>query len=225
VQRVLRLHTGDEVVVFDGSGAEWVGVLDEVSGAALTARLRETRWPATEPSVGITVCQALIRAEPFEFALQKCTELGAARFVPMITARVQGSDATRPSPERLGRWRRIVQEAAEQSCRVKVPLVEAPVKFEEAVRSEAGHGPCLLLWEGPVKRSLRSVLQEIAADHTPDKLALFIGPAGGLEETEVAAAGRAGALVASMGPRVFKAETAAIAALTAVMFEYGQLGV
>jgi 16S rRNA (uracil1498-N3)-methyltransferase len=211
-------------VVFDGSGREWTAVLDTFSPGPVSGILGKERRPDVELPVSISVCQALVRPERFELVLQKAAELGAARIVPLVTARVQGADSALPSGSRLERWRRVVQEAAEQSGRVLLPEVAQTLPLEAAVKEEAGHGPVVLLWEGGPENGLRTVLRAIAAHGLPRRLALVTGPVGGFEETEVAGAVRAGAAVAGMGPRVLRSETAAIAALTAAVYELGFLG-
>lgn len=224
VRRVLRLRVGDEVAVFDGSGREWTAQIEAVSQQAVVARPGVERRPDAELPVAITVCQALVKAERFEMVLQKATELGAARIVPLITARVQGADAALPSAARLERWRRVVQEAAEQSGRVRLPEIAAPASLREAVGSEAAKGPVILLWEGGPEKGLRAALRGVSTKGTPERISLVIGPVGGFAPQEVKEAQAAGAVVAGMGARVLRSETAAIAALTATVYEFGHLG-
>ncbi len=218
------MRPGSEIAVFDGSGTEWPAVLETVSGGSVTARLGEARYPATEPDVTVTVCQAMFKPDLFEFVLQKCTELGAYAFVPLLTARVQGVDGAMPSETRMTRWRKIIQEAAEQSGRVRVPELTAPRTLADIVREQVSRGPVIVLWEVQERRTLKSVLNILAATKTVEHIALVIGPAGGLELSEVVAAEQAGAIVAGMGRRVLRAETAAIAAIAATLYEFGEMG-
>ncbi|MEX0761572.1 MAG: 16S rRNA (uracil(1498)-N(3))-methyltransferase [Dehalococcoidia bacterium] len=223
VRRVLRLGPGDEVAVFDGSGAEWTATLTSVDRSGATARLGEPRTPGVEPPVEIAILLAVVRAERFEMVLQKGTELGASRFTPVVSERVQGGDAAAVSAKRLERWRRIVTEAAEQSGRVIVPQIDEPLPLQAAIQAAVVGGPVVLLWEEDRSQGLRSALRPVVAAG-PSKMALVIGPVGGLADHEVRAAEEAGAVVAGMGQRVLRTETAAIAALTATLYELGLLG-
>ena len=224
VRKVLRLRAGEGIAVFDGSGAEWSASLDAVGRDSVTATLIEQSFPEVEASVDITLLVALIKAERFEIVLQKATELGVCRFVPFVSERVQGGDAAAPSKRRIARWNRIVTEATEQSGRVRVPRIDPPTSMAEAVAAAADQGPVILLWEAGAPRGFRTVLEELISEEAPSRLSLVIGPVGGIATREVEEAMEAGAVVAGLGPRVLRAETAAVAALTASMHQLGQLG-
>lgn len=220
---VLRLRPGDSIVVFDGGGSESPVTLDRVDRTAVEGTLGIPEFPGTEPTCAVTIMQALIKPDRFEQVLQKGTELGACKFVPLNTARVQPADA---SVSRFDRWRRIVREASEQSGRVVVPELENTASLKDAVARELAHGPVAMLWEeiGRSSQGLRDVLGRVDRGRPGGRFALVIGPVGGFEAGEVEDARRAGATVIGFGSRILKSETAAIAALAATMFELGDLG-
>ena len=220
VRRVLRLRPGDTIVVFDGTGREHTARITALEREGVQAEVIATSVPRTEPSARVTLCIAIVKPDRLELAFEKCTELGAARFVPLVTERVQGGAAAAPSDARLARWRRIVREAAEQSGRLIVPDVAAPVQLLEAVSAMAAEGPALLLYEGEERAGLAGTLAglQLAA------LSLLVGPVGGFTQAEVDAAAHAGAKVVGLGRRVLRTETAAIAALAATMSHLGELG-
>lgn len=221
ITKVLRLRPGDEIVVFDGSGAEWPATLLEgARSSAVIAELADERAPASESHVHLVLCQALIKADRFEFILQKATELGAGSFRPLVTARTVRE---RPSPARVTRWGRIVREAAEQSGRVRVPTIEPPAHLEEMRDGDAA--ATLLLWEGESRRSFTEAADDLRprlSEHEP-ALNLVCGPEGGFEQEEVDFLQSRGAIAAGLGPRLLRAETAAIAALTLALHELGEL--
>ena len=223
---VLRLRPGDSVIVFDGGKREWPVTLDQVNHRAVEGTLGEPNVPGTEPACGVTIMQALIKPDRFEQVLQKGTELGACNFVPLETARVQPADSSAASKSRFERWRRIVREAAEQSGRLTVPEIENTLSLKEAVSRESARGPVALLWEemGPSAPGLRDVLGQIDRGQPGARLAIVVGPVGGFEAKEVEEAKVAGATVIGFGSRILKSETAAIAVLSAAMFELGELG-
>ena len=223
---VLRLRPGDSVIVFDGGGAEWPVNLDRVDRAAVEGTIGIPEFPGTEPACAVTIMQALIKPDRFEQVLQKGTELGVIKFVPMNTARVQPADASAAGKSRFDRWRRILQEAAEQSGRLVVPELENTVSLADAVARESVHGPVALLWEeiGRSPQGLRDVLDQVDRGQPGARLALVVGPVGGFETGEVEDARDAGATVIGFGSRILKSETAAIAVLAVTMFVLGELG-
>lgn len=208
--RVLRLGPGDRVLLLDGLGAACEVELlalarDEVRGRVIA------RGPASgEPAVALAVYLPLIRPERFEWALQKCVELGASRLVPVAFARSLPAD--RADARRLERWRRIVREAAEQACRGRLPDVAEPAPFAAACAQAAAADLALMLWEREAP-PLSAILRERAAAGPPvASLALLSGPEGGVADEELTAARARGIIPASLGPRILRAETAPVAA-------------
>jgi 16S rRNA (uracil1498-N3)-methyltransferase len=216
---VLRLRPGEVVAVFDGSGSEWTVRLDQVSASTMHGEIVDKRRPRVEPAVALTLCQAVLKADRFEFVLQRCTEAGVARFQPFISAR---GVAEMPRGPKLARWERIVQEAAEQSGRVTVPPILPPVPIAELALG-ADIQPAVVLWEEETKVPLYAALERVGGGRTPTRLSLIIGPEGGLESREVEALASEGIVAASIGPRVLRAETAALAATVATLYHFGQM--
>jgi 16S rRNA (uracil1498-N3)-methyltransferase len=221
VFRVLRMRPGDSIVLFDGSGSEWQAEIMNASSDGVLVKPGDPVRPNVEPALQVTLCPAVVPAERFELVLQKGVEIGVRRFVPLLTRRVQAKDIA-GAERKMARWRRIVIEAAEQSGRVIVPELAAPAGFEDAVSKLRAEGPVLLLWEEERSQGLREALGPALSGST-EKIAIAVGPVGGLTESEVDAASNLGAVVASMGARVLRAETAAIAAVSAVMYEAGEM--
>ncbi len=221
VVRVLRMREGDEIALFNGSGSEWPAKIDSVRRDSVSVTIGPLVDPHTDPELQITVCQALIPTERMEFVIQKCTELGVSRVLPVVTGRVQVKDAS-PSPRRIKRWTRIAVEAAEQSGRTRVPEVFAPVSFADCLARARAEGPVVLLWEEEHDYSLRLAVQESLRGGS-GHVSVLIGPVGGLSEAEVDEARSAGALIAGAGPRILRAETAPVVALTTLMYEADEL--
>jgi 16S rRNA (uracil1498-N3)-methyltransferase len=223
---VLRLRAGERVLLLDGSGAEYVVALREVGRKRVAGSVEERREGAGEARARVTIYLALLRAERFEYALQKCTELGAAAFVPVAFSRSQPGD--KADERKLERWRRIIREAAEQSCRALLPAIGAPVPLAAACERAAAAGPALLLYEGgapPLRDALAGDEQNPAAPviSRSSALAIMSGPEGGVTPDELELATRAGVQPVSLGPRILRAETAPVAALAATLFALGDL--
>ncbi len=204
IRRVLRLTTGDQAIVLDGSGWEQVVRLT-VSTTDVSGIVEERRRNQAEPSLRLTLYQGLLKAAKFEIVLQKCTEIGVSRFVPIQTTRCV---ATEPGSARQRRFEAIVREAAEQCGRGRLPAIDEPLSFTEALDGAAAEGPVLFLWEEERAASLSVELESLRTD----RAALFIGPEGGFTAAEAAKAQTAGARIVTLGPRILRAETAAISA-------------
>jgi 16S rRNA (uracil1498-N3)-methyltransferase len=214
---VLRLGAGDRVLLLDGSGRQYVVVLERVERRGGVAGVVERAEDAPgEPQLRLTLYAALIRPERFEWLLQKGVELGVAAFVPLVCARTAAEAA---APKKLDRWRRIVREAAEQSRRAVLPALHEPLGFAEGCARAAAEGPALLLWEGEGAIGLRQAL----AATNGDSLGVLSGPEGGLTDEERREAEGRGIIAVTLGPRTLRAETAPIIAAAAVFYQHGEL--
>lgn len=221
MRRVLRLRPGDRVVALDGLGRQYEVVLEEVSHAQASGRLSEPVEAPGEPSVRLTLYQSLLRREKFEWVLQKGTEIGVFAFAPVITRRSLVRDAEDVGPEKLGRWRRIVREAAEQSGRGRLPTLDPPVLFDSLAPAIRGHDVSLIAWEGEHEHTVRDAL---AGRALVRDVALFIGPEGGYDADEVRVVESWGAVPVSLGRRILRTETAALVGAALVLHELGELG-
>jgi 16S rRNA (uracil1498-N3)-methyltransferase len=209
ISRVLRLKIGDEVEVFDGSGQEHSVRLDDLRREASGTVIRSFRSEA-EPDLFVTLYQGLLKGKKLELVLQKCTEIGVSQFIPIQSERAVAGE---PSELRQERFSEIVREAAEQSGRGVVPLVEGPRDLAQALSQATASGRVLFLWEGERLAPLPAASTYLAGS----RLSLFVGPEGGFGEAEAAAARLVGAEVVSLGRRILRAETAAIAASALVL--------
>lgn len=218
ISHVLRLRSEQRIVVLDNSGVEYEVELLDVGAKESRARLVEKRLCAGEPGVTLTLFLGLTQREKFEWMLQKCTEVGASQFVPVISARSLVQDA-RDADRKLERWRSIVREAAEQSHRGRIPVVQPAVSFSRALKMPGADSLALLAWEGEHTLGMREALRRRAERG----VALFIGPEGGYSAEEAEQAITAGVLPISLGARVLRMETAAVVAAALAMYELGEM--
>jgi 16S rRNA (uracil1498-N3)-methyltransferase len=214
--RVLRLGPGDQLLLLDGQGLACLVELRSLGRDELSARVIGRERAGGEPPVELNVFIALMRAERFEWALQKAVELGARRVVPVQFAR--SLPAERADASRLERWRRIAREAAEQACRGLLPVVDEPCSFADACAAAAASSLALILWEGEAPH-VRTILRSSSLVPAPLSLALLSGPVGGIESAELTEARERGIIPVSLGPRILRAETAPVAALAVVLYE------
>lgn len=224
IRQVLRLRAGDRIMLLDGLGYEYTAAILGFGKDEVWAEIVARSAGGGEPLAVVSLYLSLLnKADKFEWALQKCTELGVARIVPTAAER---SVVVAPNAVRRERWERKMREAAEQSGRSISPLLSDAVPLGEAITSEGrkarevkGHIVLMAALGG--EASLRSVLQRTADDTR--SAALFIGPEGGFSERELQGARQAGVPLVTLGARTLRAETAAVVALSLVMYELGEL--
>lgn len=216
--RVLRMRPGAIVYVFDGTGWEYACQLQGGDHQRARLNIVERQRPPVESPLAITLAQGLAKGEKFELVVQKATELGVHRIIPLITAHTLSTGIREVSEHRLRRWRRIALEATKQCGRTRLPEILAPLRWEAFLR--AFPQPALLFAER-AGRSLADVAR--AWSEGVDTLCLLIGPEGGWQESEVAAAQTAGAIVVTLGQRILRTETAALVAISVVQHLWGDL--
>ena len=213
--RVLRLHPGEEVTVFDGEGREYRCVLLE-EGGRFSLEVKEEREGIGDSPLRVTLAQGILKGEKMKWVIQKATELGVARIIPLATQRSIPLLEEERGELRVQRWRRIAQEAARQSARGTVPQIEAI----STLRDISKEGKGLLLWEEG-ETPLREVLRGWKRG---GEVTVIIGPEGGLAEEEVMEGERMGYQVATLGKRILRAETAALSVLSILQYLLGDLG-
>jgi len=215
IARVLRLKCGETVAVLDNSGSEMLTEITLVDEMGCKGKIIQRRYCPNEPHTRLLMILGLTQREKFEWMLQKCTEVGAAAFLPVITSR---SLVQHPEDvlAKYPRWRTILKEAAEQSGRGIIPDLLEPASFHDVLTViPAGNPLCLIPWEDEHRTGLRDLLPEDA----PKKIAVFIGPEGGFSAAEVEQATRAGFKPVTLGKRILRMETAAVVAAALVLHE------
>ncbi|MEA4902285.1 16S rRNA (uracil(1498)-N(3))-methyltransferase [Desulfitobacterium sp.] len=220
--RVLRLAPGDDIVGFDNSGAEYYATILKIEDKSVTCRILETSHPDVEANTKIYLAVGLSKGEKMEWVIQKGTELGISGVIPLrakrAVMRLEGTKAL----ERVKRWQKIAGEAAKQSHRVQEPQIFEVADWSDLPKLLPANTQWLIPYEEEKTERLQTVLDRF------DPLlpmALIIGPEGGFEAAEVSWAQEyLGAASVSLGPRILRAETAALAAATMVLAHYGDLG-
>ncbi len=220
IQRVLRLRSGDVVVVLDNQGGQFKVELVNVEGEMTTGKIMERLAENREPAVQVTLCISLTQRDKFELILQKATEVGVVRVQPFVSRYSLVRDTNIKEKRRI-RWEDILREAAEQSGRLRIPVLEEvetlPKMVERCMREQDG---CLMAWVGEKSTTLKKALREYA--HSGGKaarIAIFIGPEGGFAQQEVDLLAEKGVQAVSLGMRVMRMETAAIVAPALILHE------
>lgn len=225
LQVVLRLRTGAQVVLLDGKGRAFLTEVNALTRKEVTGRVLAELPAPPEPTVHVTLYQSTLKADKFEWVLQKATELGVACIVPVISQRSIVRPATTVL-KKYERWQLILREAAEQCGRGRIPELAPPLDWPAAITD--AQGLRLFPWEEQTStsRTIQAAMMPAppAASHDQSStipnlqsVSLLIGPEGGITDAEAQAAQEAGWQTVSLGPRILRAETAAIASLVLVM--------
>jgi 16S rRNA (uracil1498-N3)-methyltransferase len=218
LSRVRRLQPGDAVEVFDGRGGRWAGVLQPGKGQlALGPRVsdRPRRRFSYELWAGLS------KGERMEWVIQKATELGVSRIVPLDCDRVVVKLAPARAASRLQRWRKIAQEAARQSGRADVPEVAEIADLSDFIGWAGPARPAGLMYEREDHRDLKTFLGGISAESC---LGLAIGPEGGFDPREVERVTAAGIPSLGLGDRILRTDTAAVAVCVLALATSGGMG-
>ena len=218
--RVLRLQPGDTVVASDGAGHDYTVRLDAIRPRA-QGTVVGVRAGAPASRLEVTLVQGLPKSDKLEAIVRAATELGVSRVLPALTARTVVRLMGRAAEARRERWQRVAREAAKQCGRAIVPDVAVARPLSACLDDVGDAALGLCLWEGDAP-PLSTTLAEIS--RAPSRVALLVGPEGGLERAEVDAARTRGWRVVSLGPRILRTETAGPAVLAIVQSRWGDLG-
>lgn len=218
---VLRCHEGDELEILDGKGRSYLSKITSVSRKEVLARIAGSFRRETESPLDLILVQGLLKGEKMDLVVQKVTELGVREVIPVASERSQMRFT-----EKAGRWHKIAEEASRQSGRVTVPLIHGVIPFDVLFSGASQYTPYfkrskgIFFWEkeGIPLKEIGDSVKECTS------LVIAVGPEGGFTEKEARLAESVGFLTVSLGNRILRAETAAIAAVSLAQFLFGDLG-
>lgn len=220
IRRVLRLRTGDEIVVFDGSGKEYKGRIVEEEPTSVVIKVGGLFSSKEESSVEITLAQSLLKGEKMDYLIQKATELGVREIIPFFSSRSVPLLDKSKKLERHRRWERIAIEASKQCGRGFIPKIERLCDYSEMLSLASRESLRLILHEREGRR-LKEVLRE-----SKDQRRIFfiVGPEGGMSWEEVEKSKKTGFIPVFMGGRIMRAETTSLCLLSILQYEWGDIG-
>ncbi len=227
---VLRVKPGEPITIFDGQGNRYICMINKIHKKEVIAEKIKKDICSAESPLSIVLAQGIPKGDKMDFIVQKSTEMGVKKILPLITERSQVQHTAKTK-----RWRKIALSASQQSGREKIPDIEEPVSFEEFFNnppipplSKGDEGGFLdknhcgiIFSEEEKNQTLKKVLKdfkEITA------IILLIGPEGGFSDTETKMAVEKGFTAASLGPRILRTETAALSAISIIQYELGDMG-
>lgn len=219
IKRVLRLREGELVNVLDNQGNIYLTSIVFNEDSIVQGQIQKKSKCDSEPTTKLSLYVGLTQREKFEWILQKSTELGVARFIPFISERSLVQKAS-SADKKEQRWQKIIREAAEQSKRGHIPVLEPAVEFRQAlIKAVEENDVCMIPWEETKSGSISAVL----GNSKPERVAILIGPEGGFSAEEIRLAEDYNVTPVTLGKRILRMETAALAAAAMVMFHLGEM--
>ena len=220
VRNVIRLKRGDAVGLVDGTGFEYEAVIDRSVTGRVELEITARRASAGRPSLSLTVAQGFLKEKKMDLLVRQLSELGATRFAPFVSERTVARPEAGRGSFRCERWRKIAVESLKQCRRGDVLAIEEVHGFDGVLALGPQHDLALFFWE----EATVPLPQLPAGRPKPASVLAVLGPEGGFSETEAQAAESAGFRIVRLGPRIIKAETAAVAAAAVVQLLFGDLG-
>ncbi len=220
IRKVLRLKTGDEIVVFNGLGKEYEGTILEEKASSVLVKVQNIFFPQKDSPLEVTLAQSLLKGEKMDFLIQKATELGVKEVIPFFSSRSVPLLERSRRLERHRRWERIAVEASKQCGRGVVPRIELLKDYSEMLQIASPEGLRLILWEREGVR-LKEVLER---SEEKAKIFFVVGPEGGFSQEEVDGAEKSGFIPVVLGRRVLRAETASLCLLSILQYQRGDIG-
>jgi 16S rRNA (uracil1498-N3)-methyltransferase len=222
IKNVLRLRRGDQVGLVDGTGYEFAAVIERIVPGQVELTLTGRKAAPGRPAIQIHVAQGCLKEKKMDRSVRQLSELGVARWTPFICERA----TVRPEANRVGyrqeRWRRIAVDSLKQCRRGDLMIIEALSSFERVLEIGRAYDVCILFWEKATQPPSASRIRGAAGP--PSSVMAVLGPEGGFSDPEVLAAEAAGFVSASLGPRILRAETAAVCACAIVQYVFGDIG-
>ena len=221
IKNVLRLKSGDTIRLFDGQGSEYEAAIQRVLSNRIEIDITQ-QFPASKESpVQITVAQALLKEKKMDRLLRHLCEIGITHWMPFISQRSVPRPGANRLPARVKRWEKILKESCKQCQRARLPEIIKMMSFEEVLQYAPSCDLTIIFYEKE-SATLHSRMPTIQQSE-PKKILLILGPEGGFSDQEIEEARAAGFVVAGLGPRILRAETATIAACTLIQYLFGDM--
>ncbi len=218
--QVLRMKTGDLLIIFNGKGGEFLAELSDVSKRKATAEILSFDPVERESALQLTLAQSLIKPDKMDLSIQKCTELGVTTIQPIINQRSVVRMGRDKLDKKLSHWQAVAINACEQSGRTRIPAILPPLALDQWLETpETDNEIRLMLMPGNYPRI--NTLQDSLSGNP--HISLMIGPEGGFTNDEVEACQRHNITTLSLGPRILRAETAAISVISLLQHYFGDL--
>ncbi len=219
----LRARVGERVTVCDGKGTDYECEISDITKSEVELSVLEVVKSVAEPSLEVILYQALVKSDKFDFIVQKCTELGVSRIVPVLTDRCISKPDEASLLKKISRWNKIAKEAAMQSGRGIIPVVENACTFDEALIRLKASDCGFVCYETTPRVPMEQIYNDSRNGSEPKTAAFLVGPEGGISDREAEKAAQIGVRLAGLGPRILRTETAPLCVLSALMLMSGNM--
>lgn len=223
IAHVLRLKPGDEVIVTTGQEWDYTIKLVDFKDDFVTGEIIKRKKNNNEPGLEVTLAQGIPKKGNMELIIQKCTEIGIKKIIPLETSRTIVKLRGNKREKRVDRWQRIAEEAAKQSQRGGIPVIDQIIEFEKLTEIATEYDLILIPYENERTNSFKSIW--LINSNNTKKVLVIIGPEGGFTEKEVLTVKEMGGISVTLGPRILRTETAGMVVLTMLLYESGDLEV
>lgn len=218
---VLRMKKGETLIIMDGKGQLFESTIEDLDCKEVKVKINKSISPLPSSPIEISLGQALIKAHPMDYLIQKVTELGINSIRPFYSERTVIKLKAGHLLNKMDRWMEIMKSACKQCGRVILPTLNPPVPFEEIIKNVLDKKTLkILLWEDEDKTDLKKLLRSTSP--LPHIFAI-VGPEGGFTPNEINLAREAGFHIISLGNRILRAETAAVSLISIIQYEWGDL--
>jgi len=213
VGKVLRMKSGYQITLFNGDGADYTATISEITKKTVTVSINDSKETNTESCLYTHIGQVISRGDRMDYMIQKSTELGVSEITPLTSERCEVKLKGDREEKRIKHWQKIAISAAEQCGRAKVPVINSIMNLNEWIKDKPAEELGLVMHH--------RTTQNLTDLKKPHKTRLLIGPEGGLSESEIESVITQGFTATTLGPRVFRSETAPIATLSIIQWLWG----
>lgn len=220
ITRVLRMKTGEELLLCDGQGNDYVVTIGDMSSDRINCDIKSISKSETEANIRVTLFQGIPKASKMDYIIQKTTELGIDKIIPCAMDRCVSKLDEKDAHKKQQRWQKLCEEAAKQSGRGIIPEVGMPVTFKKAIEIMKEYDLCFAPYECEEKNCIRDTLLSKKDVKT---VAYMIGPEGGYSLEEKEQLKSSGIDTVTLGKRILRTETAGEAVLSMIMYEIGDV--
>lgn len=223
ISKVLRLKKEDIIEICDGINMEYICKIQSVDKNSVLLSIVEKKQSLREPPIKVVLYQGIPKGNKMDLIIQKTVELGISEIIPVEMKRtVVRFSSNKDRQNKAERWQKIALEAAKQSKRGIIPFIHFPINFDGALEHSKKNQLNIMPYENEDKKGFRTVIESLNRDSI-NKIGIWIGPEGGLDEVEIITAAENGVHIITLGPRILRTETAGFTVLSLVMYELGDL--